>query len=381
MEITAIDLTPIEAEMDRPVSGSTYTKERRASIVVTVETDGDVRGRVYSGFLMDVDVEHGRRLMSVIEDDLSQLVVGEELFSVKRLWRDMFRRTRSVSPYDETLRCIYLSALSSVDLALWDAIGKRVDQPLYKLWGGAHDSIPVIAIGGYYEQDRDLRDIRDEIERFEELGVGGIKFKIGGETIEEDFERVRAAHDAASDDFEIAVDANRGYTIEEAIEIGKRLDELDVVWFEEPVVWYDQYEGMRRVREELDMPVVAGQSEILPKGCKRLVEGGSVDVLNYDAAVGGGATAWRWVAGFARAHNVPMGHHQNPQAGIQLLASTLQNGYAEVFGPGVDPFWYDLVENTPTIENGRLRLPDAPGFGLELDPEYIEAHTMDMSDV
>ncbi|WP_336022764.1 mandelate racemase/muconate lactonizing enzyme family protein [Halobellus salinisoli] len=379
MQITDVSVRPVVAETDRVVSGSNYTKTQRATIVVEVHTGTDVTGRIYSGVLLDVNPELGRRFVEIIDTVIAPVVIGEDLHSVDRHWKRMFQTTTTCSLYEGTDRYVFLAAIGAVDVAVWDAIGTAAGEPLSRLWGGARDTVPVLAIGGYYEDGKGTEEIRAEIEAYEKLGVAGVKFKIGDRSPEEDLARVEAAHEVASDGFEIAVDANQGYTIDEAVAFGRMADHLDLLWFEEPVVWYNQYDGMRTVRERTDLWVVAGQSEHIPRGCRRLVEDGSVDILNYDATIGGGATAWRRVAGFAEIHGVSMGHHHSTQVGLQLLASTASESFAEIFAPGLDPLWYEMVENTPDIEDGEIRVPKDPGFGLTLDESFIDEHEVKFS--
>lgn len=375
MQILDIDTTLVSAEMGRHVSGSVYTKTQKSALVLTVETDGDATGQIYTGTPLDVNSDLIERWLGYIEEDLIPTVVGEDLFSIETLWDRMFRPLGSINR--GTDRSLYCRALGAVDVALWDAIGKATGQPLYKLWGGAQDSLPVFTIGGYYEEGKTLEDLAEEMRLYEEMDLSGVKFKVGGRSVDRDIERLAAAREAVSEGFEIAVDANRGYTIEEAVEFIQRAEPYDVAWYEEPVVWYDEYRGMREVRNHTDVPVVAGQSEIVPQGCRRLIEEEAVDMLNYDATLASGATAWRRVAGFAALNDVTMGHHHSTQVGIQLMASVPHGTYAEIFEPDLDPIWYDMVENTPEVEDGRLIMPEEPGFGLDLDQAYMEDHEVD----
>jgi L-alanine-DL-glutamate epimerase-like enolase superfamily enzyme len=379
VQITDVRVRPVVAQTDTVVSGSNYTKTQRGAVVIEVHTGTAVTGRIYSGVLLDVNPDLGHRFVEIIDAILAPRVIGEDLHAVDRHWNRMLATTTACSLYEQTDLYVSLAAIGAVDVAIWDAIGRAAGEPLARLWGAARESVPVLAIGGYYEDGKGSAAIKAEIEAYEELGVAGVKFKIGDRSPAEDLTRVEAAREAASDGFEIAVDANQGYTVDEAVAFGRMAEHLDLRWFEEPVVWYDQYDGMRTVREQTDLPIVAGQSEILPRGCRRLIESGSVDMLNYDATIGGGATAWRRAAGLAETHNVPMGHHHSTQVGLQLLGSTASGSYAEVFAPELDPLWYEMVESAPEIENGEIEVPTNPGFGLRLDESFIAEHEVDFS--
>ena len=146
-------------------------------------------------------------------------------------------------------------------------MGKFLGQPLWRLWGGYRNRVPLIAIGGYYGEP--LGPISEEIASYQELGLAGIKFKVGGRTPAEDAARVEKARAAAGDDFLIAIDANQGYTVPEALELCDRVHDLDITWFEEPVRWENDRRSLRDVRMRGGIPVCAGQSELLAGGLPR----------------------------------------------------------------------------------------------------------------
>lgn len=373
MEITDVTVTPVSAPLGRTVSGSLYTKERRGTLVVTIETDDGTTGRVYSGDKLDLD-ESGRMLVDFVRDDLAPLIEGEPLFSVESLWERMFAKTNELLSSHAKQRRLLIHAIGAVDTAVWETIGQATDTPLYQLWGGYTDKLPVIVIGGYYEDGKTLDDLVAEAEEYESWGMAGMKLKVGGTTVDEDIERLRAVREALGDEFIIACDANQGYSIDEAVEFATRAKEHGIRWFEEPVVWNKQYRGMRTVRERTGVPVTAGQSETTADGCQRLLNEESVDIINFDASLAGGPTAWRRAQASALLHDVDMAHHEEAHLAMHLLTSVPNGLYVEVFHPEVDPVWYDMVENTPLVKDGYLHLPDGPGLGLDLDDGFIEEY-------
>lgn len=368
MKIERLSVRLIACPLERTVVASSFTKTRRCTVLVTIETDSGSTGRIYAGDKRD----HQEEIASYILDDIAPVVVGEELFSVERLWERAVAGSSTAGD-----RSLYMHALGAVDSAIWDAIGKALDVPLYRLWGGYRETLPIVAIGGYYEEDKDLDGLVAEATEYRELGLDGIKLKVGGVSVEEDIERLAAIREGLGPDYRIACDANRAWSVEQALAFAERAAEYDLAWLEEPVVWLDQYRGMREVRRRTGVPVTAGQNEVSPSGCLRLVDESSVDIINYDASLGGGPTAWRKVAASAGLSGVRMGHHEEPHLAMHLLASVPNGGYLECFHPDLDPVWYQMVENRPTVEDGRLRLPDGPGFGLEFDETFVERYTVD----
>ena len=375
--ITDIDATSVVIPVSGEASGSSYTKTGRGTTVVTVRTDeGDV-GRVHAGDVTDSFPERASEIVEIIETEIAPTVVGRDLFTREAIWQDVYQASSKYFAYQQTRRFLYVHALGAVDLAVWDAIGKRLDTPLYRLWGGYRDSIPVIAIGGYYEEGKTREDLVAEMEEYREMGLAGVKLKVGGRSPEEDLDRLAAVREGMGEEFVVACDANQGYTIDEAVTFAERARDYDVEWFEEPVAWYDQYEGMKTVRQRTGIPVAAGQSESTPSACRRLVDGGSVDVLNLDSSLAGGPTSWLKVARMAELHDVDMAHHEEPHVSMHLLSAVPNGRYAEVFHPDLDPVWYELVADPPRITDGHLHLPDGPGLGIEYDEAFLDAHTVD----
>jgi D-galactarolactone cycloisomerase len=364
LTIRQIELTPIVVPLEREYRGSYYRMNDRSTIVTRVVTEEGVVGEAYAG-------DEGatlREICDVITEEIAPRLIGENAFAYERCWRLSCPVT-----FDQLRdRRIGLVALASVDLALWDAIGKALGAPLWQLWGGFRDRIPVNIIGGYYGTD--LPRVADEVAEWREMGYRGCKFKVGGRPAAEDAARIRTAREAAGPDFVITIDANQGYDLHEALDLCARVADLDIRWFEEPCIWSNDRRDMREVRVRGGIPVCAGQSEHSPGACRDLMETGSIDVCNFDASWSGGPTNWRRMAALAELYSVDLAHHEEPQVAAHLLASQPRGTYLEVFHPDRDPIWWNLIANRPEVVDGVLTLPTGPGLGWVLDAEYLEHH-------
>ncbi len=362
LTIESIDVIPIVVPLDREYRGSHYRMHNRATVIVRVATKEGIVGEAYAG---DEDATLGE-IVSVIREELTPRLLGEDGFAIERCWQKGFSVTWDLLRD----RRIGLVALAAVDLALWDAIGKALGRPLWQLWGGYRESVPVNIIGGYY--GRDLAGIRDEVAEWREMGLRGCKFKVGGREPAEDALRVEAAREAGGDGFVITVDANQGYTRAQALDLCTRVRDLDIRWFEEPCIWTNDARDMRDVRLAGGIPVCAGQSEHSPEGCRDLMETGAIDVCNFDASWSGGYTSWRRMAAAAHLYGVELAHHEEPQVAAHLLASQPHGTYLEVFHPDRDPIWWRMIANRPQLVDGEVALPAEPGFGWQLDRDFIE---------
>lgn len=367
LRITAIRTIPIIAPLAREFRGSHYRMTHRATIIVQVETESGIVGEAYAGdedkTLVDID--------AIVHNELAPALIGQDAMRTEHCWQLMYPATYDILRD----RRLGLIAIGAVDAALWDAIGKALGQPLWRLWGGFRNRVPLMAIGGYYGEP--LGSIGEEIQYYKDAGLAGVKFKVGGRSPKEDAARVMDARTAAGDDFVITVDANNGYTVGEAVDFAGRVAELDIRWFEEPVQWHNDLRGLRDVRYRTTIPICAGQSELSPSGCRDLMETGSIDVCNFDASWSGGPTQWRRTAAIAHSYDVQMAHHEEPQVSTHLIASQAHGTFVECFHPDRDPFWWKLIANRPPLEDGHLVLSERPGLGWDLDWDYIDEHRIE----
>lgn len=363
LTITRITTTPIRVPLDRVYKGSHYRMTHRSTIIIQIHTAGGVIGEAYAG-----DEDASLELIEgIIHEEIAPRLLGEDGYAIERCWEIARPATWDILRD----RRLGLVATATVDVALWDAMGKALGIPLWKLWGGYRDSVPVITIGGYYSADA---DITREVKGLVEAQFAGMKFKVGGLSPEEDADRVHEARDAAGEDFALAVDANQGWTPMEAIRFSQLVQDCNLLWFEEPCQWQNDRRGMRDVRLGGGIAVCAGQTEFSAAGCRDLMETGAIDYCNFDSSWSGGPTEWRRVAGMATVYDVKMAHHEEPQVAAHLLASIPHGTYLEYFHPQRDPIWHNLVANRPSLVNGRIALPKSPGLGWELDGEYIDRY-------
>jgi D-arabinonate dehydratase len=362
LTIEQVEVIPVRVPLDRLFQGSHYSMSTRCTIVTRVHTSNGLVSEVYNG---DTDAEQDV-IVGIIREEIVPHLIGRSALSIEACWEAMLPPTYDILRD----RSVSLQAIACLDSALWDIVGKALGVPLYQLWGGYRDRLPAICIGGYYSDDE--ADVARQIERYRELGFAGCKFKVGRLTPVEDAHRTELARKAAGDDFVLMVDANQGFTRRGAIEFARLTEGLNLRWFEEPVGWVNDRLSMRDVRFTTGIPVVAGQSEDTRAGLRDLISAGAVDACNADASWIGGPSEWRRVAALASMYEVEMAHHEEPQISAHLLASIPHGTYLETFDPERDPIFWNLIANRRPFVDGDYLVPDGPGFGLELDWDYID---------
>jgi len=366
LKIERIETESIRVPLKTVYQGSHYKMTHRSTIITRIYTKSGLVGEAYAG-----DEDAGlKEIDSIIHDEIAPKLLGQDGSAIEKLWEIARPATWDILRD----RRLGLVACASIDVTLWDLFAKSLKTPLWKLWGGYQNSIPVITIGGYYGSNL---SIEEEVQYLVSQQFAGMKFKIGGLSPEEDAVRFKRAIKAGGEKFRIAVDANQGYTLEQAIKFAQLVEGDNLLWFEEPCIWQNDRRAMRDVRYVGNVAVTAGQSEFSAAGCRDLFEVGAIDYCNFDSSWSGGPTEWRRVAGMATVYDVKMAHHEEPQVASHLLASIPHGTYLEYFHPDRDPIWHNIIKNRPKLIDGRITLTDEPGLGWELDRDYINKYRVD----
>ncbi|MFO7668586.1 MAG: mandelate racemase/muconate lactonizing enzyme family protein [Bacteroidales bacterium] len=295
-----------------------------------------------------------------------EIIKDENPFDVERIWDRMYRFERKPVAKGD-----YIKAMGSVDIALWDIIGKALNLPVYRVLGGFQKKIRVYAAGGYYQEGKSTLDLAKEMEGYVAEGFRAVKMKVGGASFNEDVERVRAVRDAIGPDIDLMLDANNRWLAYEAILFGRAVQKYNPYWFEEPVE-PDDFKGCAEVKQALDMAIVAGENEFTIWGARDLIEAGSADILNLDTVKAGGITEYRKIAALASAFHIPVAPHGNPHMAVHLLASTPNTLVMETY-PGTQSQYNPILPLFP-VKDGYVDVPDVPGLGIDGDPKLIEKY-------
>jgi D-arabinonate dehydratase len=365
--ITRIETIPLKVKLARAATGSTLKLTHRCTILTRIHTDAGVLGECFNGNDDALQAD----IVNMIQNEMAPLLTGHRVCAVDDAWA---LTRRASEPFIRDRR-VALRAQACIDSAIHDAIGKLANLPLHILWGGARQSVPVVALGGYYRETGDLEGLAEEVLELKAFGIHGMKLKLGGKTPAEDAKRAEVVRRTGGDDFILGCDANQGWTLAQALDFTQRTRDLKLDWFEEPCKWENDRADMALVRSLSGVPIAAGQSELSRFGCRDLMNAQAIDICNFDASWGGGPTEWRRVAMLAMAYNVTVMQHLEPQIGLMLSAGVSNGRFAEVMLPWRDPFFYKLIGNQPErpFNNGLYELPKGPGWGMVIDTDYLES--------
>lgn len=379
MKITALDTYFLSAPLPQAVSTSTNRITRVSEVIVKLTTDAGLAGigEAHGPFLFQGP--DGLRTVSEILERIAPLVVGQDPFGIERIWQDLFALTytsvRGIPPLAQQRRQL-VTAISAIDIALWDVKGKALGQPVHALLGGAlRRRVPAYVTGFYYRDGETPDDLRREANRYLEHGYRTIKVKVAGLPPDADAERVGVIRKAVGDDVRIMIDANQGWDLPTAIRATKLCEPHDIFWLEDPMPWYDERHALHRLKDEVDVPIAAGETEYTPFGLRTMVADGLVDYLIIDSTWAGGLTTWRKAAVMTELYQVPLAAHHDPQIHVHAVAASPTGFILESFAdPTRDPLWFELFRERPTIADGFMTVPDTPGLGLELRQDTLEKY-------
>jgi L-alanine-DL-glutamate epimerase-like enolase superfamily enzyme len=313
-----------------------------------------------------------RAIREVIHQNLDGVLVGQDPFMIEKLWQDMYWRVRGFGR-----KGIAFQAIAAIDIALWDLKGKVLDQPIYRLLGPAHESVPIYGSGGWtnYSQDELVAEQVGYVER----GIPRVKMKVGkdfGQAEREDIARLEAVRKAVGDDVEIFVDANNGYYAKQAIKMSQIFEAYDVAWFEEPVL-ADDIPGLAQVARATTIPVATGEHEYTKYGFRDLLTAGAADIVQPDIYRVSGITEWMKVAAMADAFNLPVAPHAVSLVSIHCAMATPNIKVVEVLGAEEhsNRVWWT---ETPPYDGGTWKpFAERPGLGLELNPDALKNNVID----
>jgi L-alanine-DL-glutamate epimerase-like enolase superfamily enzyme len=312
---------------------------------------------------------------AIIDQYLAPLVVGQDPFDYEYLWQRMYRATHAWGR-----KGIGMAAISGVDIAIWDVMGKAVGKPVFKLLGGrTKEKIPCYASKLYRT---DIKSMQDEAQSYLDQGFTAMKMRFGygpkdgPEGMRENLDSVAAVREVIGEDVDLMLECYMGWNLEYAKRMLPRLERFQPRWLEEPVL-ADDIDGYAELNQLTSIPISGGEHEFTHYGFRQLLEKRAVSVIQYDTNRVGGITAARKINAIAESFSVPVIPHAGQMHNYHLTMSTLASPMAEFFPVhdveiGNELFYY-LFKGDPEPVNGFLDLDDEePGLGLSLNEDYFD---------
>lgn len=299
---------------------------------------------------------------ALIEGYLAPALIGQDADNTEALWQQMWWKVHYSGRGGHAT-----SAISAVDIALWDLKARRAKMPLWRLLGGFDPRVPCYA--GGIDLDFTIDELLAQADRFKAEGFRAIKMKVGRPHLREDVERVRRMREHLGEDFPLMVDANMRWTADQAIRAAHALEPFNLVWIEEPTI-PDDIEGHVRVVREGRTPVATGENMHTIYEFRAMIAAGGVTYPEPDVTNCGGVTIFRKVGALAEAHNLPLTSHGAHDVTVQLLAAAPNRSNLEVHGFPLDHY----VSEKLRIVDGCAIAAERPGHGIDIDWSRLEPH-------
>lgn len=289
--------------------------------------------------------------------EVAEGVIGEDPNDIPRIYTKLLWAGASVGRSG-----VATQALAAIDIALYDLKAKRADLPLSKLLGGHRDSVRTYNTSGGF-LNASLEEVKDRASQLIEEGVGGIKIKVGLPDQAEDLRRVAGVREHIGPDVPLMVDANQQWDRSTALRMGRRLEEFDLVWIEEPLDAYDA-EGHAQLATALDTPIATGEMLASVDEHVRLIDAHACDIIQPDCPRVGGITSFLRLMTLADKAGLDLAPHFAMEIHLHLAALYPREPWVEHFD-WLDPLFNETLE----IENGRMLVPNRPGLGVTLSDQ------------
>jgi L-alanine-DL-glutamate epimerase-like enolase superfamily enzyme len=355
MRITGVRTRVVRLPIEPPVVNRSGVFDTMWNVLVDVDTDEGITGSTYLWGYSPA----GARALREILVELGEAAVGEDPFFATRLWR---RSLVQIQQWGR--RGLAVIAMSGIDTAVWDIVGKATNQPLAHLLGANADRVRVYASEGLWMTDDPLA-LGREGEALVRRGFRAVKMRLGRPSMADDLAAVQAVRDAIGPDVGLMIDVNQGWDVTYAIKIGRRLEAFDLVWLEEPTQ-HDDLEGHARIAAALDTPIASGEKLYTPRGFREAIEARAFDIAMPDLERIGGVTGWMRTVALAEASNLPVCSHLFPEASVHLMAAAPTGTYLEHVP------WAEVLFREPLeIVDGMALVPDRPGLGFTWDEPSV----------
>ncbi|WP_315638188.1 MULTISPECIES: mandelate racemase/muconate lactonizing enzyme family protein [Microbacterium] len=351
-KITKVRTDLYRVPLTTRLSDSTHGDMDDFELVVVRVTDAD--GATGMGYTYTVNAG-GHAVARMVDPYLCDVLVGEDADRIEALWQKMWWHLHYAGRGGHVT-----SAISAVDIALWDLKGRRLGQPLWRVFGGYDPEVPVYA--GGIDLQFSVPQLLAQADAFRAQGFRAIKMKVGRDELREDLLRVEAMREHLGDGFPLMVDANMRWSADRAIAAARELRAFDLVWLEEPVI-PDDLPGQARVLASGGLPIAAGENLHTLYEFRAAIDAGAVTYPEPDVSNCGGMTVFRKVASLAEAHNLPVTSHGVHDLTVHCLAAAPNRTYMEAHGFSLESY---LSETMPIVD-GAVTAPERPGHGLDLD--------------
>jgi L-alanine-DL-glutamate epimerase-like enolase superfamily enzyme len=353
-KIKSFKLYKAKAKLKKPIADATHTLHEISFLVLRLQLENGVIGESYL-----LSFQYSPHAIAGALQDILPATIGYEAFETGRLQQFIAKQTEYFGQNG-----INKWAAAAVNIAMWDAWAKTLQQPVWKLWGVYRDSCAIYGSGGWISYTID--ELIEEVTSYQQRGFKAVKIKVGSPDWKTDVERLKQVRKAVGDEINIMMDANQGMQLPEAIQLARKAVEMNIYWFEEPL-HHQNFDGYKSLKEQTGISLAMGEREYDTLALLELNRRNALDIWQPDILRIGGVEAWRESAAVANAHHIPVLPHYYKDYDVPLVCS-IPNGV------GVESFdWIDpLIDNPMLVKDGCAYAHQQPGWGFNFIDEFLE---------
>lgn len=353
-KIKSFKIYRTKASLKKPIADATHTLYEISFLVLRLQLENGVVGESYL-----LSFQYSPQAILGALKDLLPAVVGYEANETGKVQEMLLNSTEYFGD-----KGINKWAVAAINIAMWDAWARTLNQPMHKLLGVHRDKCAIYGSGGWlsYTTDELIAEVCD----YKNRGFSAVKIKVGSPNWKTDVERLQMVRNAVGEDLQIMMDANQGMQLPEAIQLARAAAAMDIYWFEEPL-HHQNFEGYRMLKEQTGISIAMGEREYDVQPLLELSKRNALDIWQPDLLRIGGVEAWRESAAIAHAHHLPVLPHYYKDYDVPLVCS-IPNGV------GVESFdWIDpLIDRPIEVKNGFAYPHQQPGWGFRFLDECLE---------
>ena len=360
LTLKSLNARPLMLPLKRPVVARIATIESWPVILIDLETEEGVCGRAY----LEPYIPKSMNYLVPALHDMGEMLKGQQVAPVE------FFQAAQNSLHFVGYEGLSMIAASGLDMVAWDCLARAANLPLCSLLGGSVG--PVASYNSNALWLRSPGEVATEaLELIDEGDFKTLKFRMGRDQLSDDLATAQALRDAVGDNIDLMVDFNQGMDMAEALCRCHAIDDLGLLWIEEPVI-YDDFAGYAKLASELKTPLQIGENFYGPRDMYKALEAKACDLVMPDFMRIGGVTGWMQAAGLAAAANIPMSTHLYPEVAAHVMRVTRTAHLLE---------WQDwaeaVLEEPYQVVEGELQIPDRPGLGLDWNEAAVAHYQID----
>lgn len=342
-----------KATLDKPIADATHILTEISFLVLRIRTASGVIGEAYL-----LSFQYSPHAIAGALRDIGDMLLDVEVHDTVA----SFERCNRANEYFGQ-EGVNRWAQAAYNIAMWDAWGKTLGQPIWKVLGGSRRPIPIYGSGGWISYS--TAELITEVQGYKRRGFRAVKIKVGKPDWREDLDRLKAVRDAVGDGIGIMMDANQGMQVADALALARAARALHIHWFEEPIDHTD-FQGYQFLRNQAGISLAMGEREYSTLPLRELLRLNALDIWQPDILRLGGVEAWRDSAALAQSHHVPVLPHYYKDYDIPLLCTINNSAGAESFD-WIDP----LIDHPLEIVDGVALPHDRPGWGFMFKDEVL----------